>query len=385
MAAPTVGRWQRTRCGCSAAGPPRPQAGGRPPSRTGHPPGRRLAGRRRRSGHPGRATGAVAVAHRRPTDRSARLAGRRPRRSPARPVAAGDDAAGVAPVRAADARVAADRGGRGRSLLLDQLPPPRAAPAQPRLDGARSRLAGRPGRPPSWPRPPGWPPPSPPTTCPGTRPTPPRRGRVLAGYLRDPGADPGRLGWDGTGRQRAEFALPGRVVVDGEGRLLVDVRVRVTPYRRVGTPAAEPDPEPAGTPAVAPAPTAAAGAACASRWVRLTVPIVRDGPRLAVDRWDDRRGRAGPDPGTDGSGDRCRRHRRPASPGAALVALVLYHRGWSGGRHAGRRGRGRGAARQAGSSPPDTDRGPGRPTRTPIPFPSLTRRSHHEATCMRLA
>jgi hypothetical protein len=110
---------------------------------------------------------------------------------------------------------------------------------------------------------------------------------VLAGYLRDPGADPGRLGWDGTGRQRAELALPGRAVVDGEGRLLVDVRVRVTPYRLVGTPAAEPDPEPGGTPAVAPAPTARGWRSCASLWIRLTVPIVRDGPRLAVDRWGD--------------------------------------------------------------------------------------------------
>ena len=58
---------------------------------------------------------------------------------------------------------------------------------------------------------------------------PARRGRVLAGYLGVPGPDPARLGWDGTGRQRAEFAVPGRVVVDGAGRLLVDVRVRVTP------------------------------------------------------------------------------------------------------------------------------------------------------------
>ncbi len=126
-----------------------------------------------------------------------------------------------------------------------------------------------------------------------------RRGPVLAGYLRDPGADPGRLGWDGTGRQRAELALPGRVVVDGEGRLLVDVRVRVTPYRLVGTPAAEPDPEPGGTPAVAPAPTARGWRSCASLWVRLTVPIVRDGPRLAVDRWDGD-GTAGTGPDTPG-------------------------------------------------------------------------------------
>ncbi len=182
-----------------------------------------------------------------------------------------------------------------RSLLLDPRPPPTGAapPADP--GGAR------PGRP------------APRRLAPRPSPCPPpelaeaaglaaafaadylswdeadagRRGLVLAGYLRDPGADPGRLGWDGTGRQRAELALPGRAVVDGEGRLLVDVRVRVTPYRLVGTPAAEPDPEPGGTPAVAPAPTARGWRSCASLWIRLTVPIVRDGPRLAVDRWGD--------------------------------------------------------------------------------------------------
>ncbi|MCW0213053.1 MAG: hypothetical protein OJJ54_06825, partial [Pseudonocardia sp.] len=61
---------------------------------------------------------------------------------------------------------------------------------------------------------------------------PARRAQVLADYLHRSG--PANLGWDGSGRQRADFALPGLVRPDGEGRLLVDVRVRVTPYRSVG-------------------------------------------------------------------------------------------------------------------------------------------------------
>ncbi|MDN5860569.1 MAG: hypothetical protein L0H84_18350, partial [Pseudonocardia sp.] len=121
---------------------------------------------------------------------------------------------------------------------------------------------------------------------------PTRRGRVLVGHLCAPGIDPARLGWSGSGRQRAEFALPGRARADGDGRLLVDVRVRVTPYRRAGpAPAAtaseqaEPPepPEAAGIPAAAPAPQAAGWAALGSYWIRLSVPIVRCGHRLAVD------------------------------------------------------------------------------------------------------
>ena len=191
-----------------------------------------------------------------------------------------------------------------RSLLLDPRPPPTGAapPADP--GGARP---GRPAPRRLAPRPSPWPPPELAEAAglaaafaadylSWDEADAGRRGLVLAGYLRDPGADPGRLGWDGTGRQRAELALPGRAVVDGEGRLLVDVRVRVTPYRLVGTPAAEPDPEPGGTPAVAPAPTARGWRSCASLWIRLTVPIVRDGPRLAVDRWrDDGTTGTGPD------------------------------------------------------------------------------------------
>jgi hypothetical protein len=186
------------------------------------------------------------------------------------------------------------------SLLLDQRPPPAgtAAPAVPDRSDPGGVRRGRPAPGARAPRPSPWPPPELAEAVglaaafgadylSWDEADAGRRGLVLAGYLRDPGADPARLGWDGTGRQRAELAVPGRVVVDGKGRLLVDVRVRVTPYRLVGTPAAEPDPEPGGTPAVAPAPTARGWRSCASLWVRLTVPVLRDGPRLAVDRWDD--------------------------------------------------------------------------------------------------
>jgi hypothetical protein len=122
---------------------------------------------------------------------------------------------------------------------------------------------------------------------------PGRRGRVLAGYLPATGTDAARLGWSGRGRQRAEFVLPGRVRPDGEGRVLVDVRVRVTPYRAVGerdrAAAEEPGAaaEVGGVPAAAPAPTAAGWRSMASCWVRLTVPVVLDGERLLVDAWEE--------------------------------------------------------------------------------------------------
>jgi hypothetical protein len=128
---------------------------------------------------------------------------------------------------------------------------------------------------------------------------PARRGRALAEYLPAAAADPAELGWAGQGRQRAEFVLPGRVRPDGEGRVLVDVRVRVTPYRPVGRvedggPAARPGPpaegprsEIVGTPAAAPAPTAPGWRSLASQWVRLTVPVVLDGDRLLVDAWEE--------------------------------------------------------------------------------------------------
>ncbi|MBP2371163.1 hypothetical protein [Pseudonocardia parietis] len=114
---------------------------------------------------------------------------------------------------------------------------------------------------------------------------PARRGRALGAHLTSPeGA--ALLGWTGTGRQRADLVLPGRVRTDGE-RVHVDVRVRVVPYRRVdarapGAP--EPDPEsPLGEPAAAPAASARGWRGLAAQWVRLEVAVVRAGDRLVVD------------------------------------------------------------------------------------------------------
>jgi hypothetical protein len=127
-----------------------------------------------------------------------------------------------------------------------------------------------------------------------------RRGRVLRDYLTVPGNNPARLGWSGEGRQRAEFALPGRVRPDGEGRVLVDVRVRVTPYRAVGErearSAAEPEPEVTGVPAVAPAPTGRGWRSLASIWIRLSVPVVLEGGRLVIDAWEETLGEEPPPP-----------------------------------------------------------------------------------------
>lgn len=120
-----------------------------------------------------------------------------------------------------------------------------------------------------------------------------RRGAVLVDYLSAPGSDPARLGWSGRGRQRAEFALPGKVRADGDGRVLVDVRVRVTPYRPVGerttdtVAAVEAEPDIAGIPAVAPAPTARGWRSLASYWIRLSVPVALEGGRLVVDAWEE--------------------------------------------------------------------------------------------------
>ena len=128
---------------------------------------------------------------------------------------------------------------------------------------------------------------------------PERRGRVLAEYLPDPGSDPAHLGWTGTGRQRADFALPGLVRPDGEGRVLVDVRVRVTPYRVVGDHGAEPDgPEPdvAGVPAAAPAPTSRGWRSLPGYWIRISVPVALEGGRLVVDAWEETLGEDPPPP-----------------------------------------------------------------------------------------
>ena len=134
---------------------------------------------------------------------------------------------------------------------------------------------------------------------------PARRGRALAEHLATPidggPVDPTLLGWDGRGRQRADFALPGLVRADGDDRVLVDVRVRVTPYRAVGGDAADrvadhpadhaadhaDEPDVPGVPAAAPAPTGRGWRGGAASWVRLSVPVVREGDRLVVDADDE--------------------------------------------------------------------------------------------------
>jgi hypothetical protein len=126
---------------------------------------------------------------------------------------------------------------------------------------------------------------------------PARRGQALARYLpADAAVDPARLGWSGFGRQRAEFALPGLTRPDGD-RIMVDVRVRVTPYQRVASDphngshppprANPPPPAAAGMAAAAPAPDAPGWRSLGSLWVRLAVPVVLDGDRLVVDAMDE--------------------------------------------------------------------------------------------------
>ena len=163
----------------------------------------------------------------------------------------------------------------------DQLPAELGRPTG-RDDLAASTAPGSPRRTdcPTRPRPPRWPGRSRPTTCPGTRTTRLGAGARWPTTCPAPGDDHALLGWSGAGRQRAEIVLPGAVRPDGEGRLLVDVRVRVTPYRRVSRSEATPEPDPRdalGTPAAAPSVTARGWRGLAARWVRLGVTVVRDG------------------------------------------------------------------------------------------------------------
>jgi hypothetical protein len=145
--------------------------------------------------------------------------------------------------------------------------------------------------------------------------SPLRRGHVLTQYLatdrRGHVSATALRGWSGAGRQRADFALPGAVRATAPERVVVDVRVRITPYRAVGNPAdpAQLDPgelERADGPAVAPAPTARGWKSLDSMWVRLTVPIALDGDRPVVDLEDS--ALAGPSNTsvTDSAADGCR-------------------------------------------------------------------------------
>jgi len=109
---------------------------------------------------------------------------------------------------------------------------------------------------------------------------PQRRAAVLARYL--PDAEVDQLWWDGTGRQRADTALPGRVDRLDDTHVVVDVRVRVTPFVRVTAivrplhPPPEHSPTGGAVPAVAPAPEAPGWASCDAEWTRLRIPISRN-------------------------------------------------------------------------------------------------------------
>lgn len=110
---------------------------------------------------------------------------------------------------------------------------------------------------------------------------------VLGRYL--PGVDVRRLGWwNGTGRQRVDLALPGRVTRADSDHVAVEVRVRITPYTRnpraplsVNTSAPEP-PVPDSVTATAPPPAAAGWRGHDAYATRLLVPITRTGPGTLI-------------------------------------------------------------------------------------------------------
>lgn len=118
---------------------------------------------------------------------------------------------------------------------------------------------------------------------------PARRGRALAPYIAPSAREEDLVvaGWSGCGRQRAELALPGAVVRLGPTRLLVHVRVRVTPFRRRAD-----APASASTggsedalpfPAAAPAPAHPEWEGLDSYWYELLVPLLEAGGRQRVD------------------------------------------------------------------------------------------------------
>jgi hypothetical protein len=89
-------------------------------------------------------------------------------------------------------------------------------------------------------------------------------------------------GWSGSGRQRGELALPGAVIALSEDRLLVHVRVRVTPFHRLaGVPAClRRSTDVLPFPAAAPAPSDPGWVGLDSYWYELLVPV-----REIADQW----------------------------------------------------------------------------------------------------
>ncbi|OLL89967.1 hypothetical protein Ae406Ps2_6269 [Pseudonocardia sp. Ae406_Ps2] len=123
-----------------------------------------------------------------------------------------------------------------------------------------------------------------------------RRAEVLREVLAD--AQACTWGWSGSGRQRADSPLPGRIYRRSATVVFVEVVVRVTSYVRAGAVAgADGHPEndgergewgePAGMigRSCAPPEADSAWAAAQAWWVRMTVPVTRAGEdgRLVVD------------------------------------------------------------------------------------------------------
>jgi hypothetical protein len=113
---------------------------------------------------------------------------------------------------------------------------------------------------------------------------PGRRGRALAPYVVPPMREErlAATGWSGMGRQRGELSLPGAVVALSEDRLLVHVRVRVTPFRRLSmTPTCvRHSTDVLPYPAAAPAPADPEWVGLDSYWYELLVPV-----REVSDQW----------------------------------------------------------------------------------------------------
>ncbi|TWF75939.1 hypothetical protein FHX44_111826 [Pseudonocardia hierapolitana] len=113
---------------------------------------------------------------------------------------------------------------------------------------------------------------------------PGRRGRALAPYVLPPAREErlAATGWSGLGRQRGELALPGAVIALSDDRLLVHVRVRVTPFRRLTiTPTCvRHSTDVLPYPAAAPAPTDPQWVGLDSYWYELLVPV-----REITDQW----------------------------------------------------------------------------------------------------